>query len=287
MTGVHYAAFIRITRPANSLAVGALVLASCLVAGVGKDVAASVALAVLGSVLVAAGGYVLNDVFDYETDKIVHRERVLPGGEMTRTAARAYALVLLVGSPLLFLLINRLSFIDGSCAALLLFLYSWKLKRMSGIIGNLTVALLASNGALIGGFVVGNLVNATSLAACVFFATIAREVVKDIEDLPGDRIARAQTLPMLIGCRATSRLAALSLCLAILATYLPYQQGIFGKVYLIAASVVNTLVLWTATLLAFGAGGGAGVTQRLIKVGMFLYIALFLLAASFGLVQDV
>jgi geranylgeranylglycerol-phosphate geranylgeranyltransferase len=280
----HHVSFIRITRPANPLAVGALVLASCLVAGVGKGFSFSVAMAVLGSVLVAAGGYVLNDVFDYETDRIIHRDRVLPRGEMSQTTARVYALVLLMGSPLLFLFINRLSFVNASLAALLLFFYSWKLKRTSGVIGNLAASLLASNGALIGGFVgqVANLSRVIPLAVCVFFATVAREIVKDIEDLPGDRTTRARTLPMLIGCRQASRLATVSLCLAILATYLPYQQAIFGKAYLVAASAVNIIVLHTAIRLALGAGEGISISQRLIKAEMFLYILIFLLTALFG-----
>ena len=280
---MHNAAFIRITRPVNSLAVGALVLASCLVAGVGAPF--TIALVVLGSVFIAAGGYVLNDVFDYETDQVVHRERVLPRGEISETTARVYALALLLGSPLLFLLINRLSFVNAALAALLLFFYSWKLKSTSGVIGNLAASLLASNGALIGGFVAGNLVNVMPLAICVFFATIAREIVKDIEDLPGDRTTRSRTLPMLIGCRKASRLAAFSLCLAILATYLPYQQAIFGGAYLVAASAVNIAVLYSAIRLALGTGEGLGVTQRLIKAEMFLYILIFLLTALFGIVQ--
>ena len=282
---MYHSPFIRIARPANSLAVGALVSASCLVAGVGDSL--PIALAVLGSVLVAAGGYVLNDVFDYEADGIVHRDRVLPKGEMSQTTARVYALALLVGSPLLFLFINRLSFVNASLAALLLFFYSWKLKRTSGVIGNLAASLLASNGALIGGFVgqVANLSRVIPLAICVFFATISREIVKDIEDLPGDRTTRSRTLPMLIGCRKASRLAAVSLCLAILTTYLPYQQAVFGKAYLVAASAVNIVVLYTAIRLALGTGEGIGVTQRLIKAEMFLYILIFLLTALFGVVQ--
>jgi len=283
---MHNAAFIRITRPANSLAVGALVLASCLVAGIGEDISFFVAMAVLGSVLVAAGGYVLNDVFDYETDRIIHRDRVLPRGEMSQTTARKYALVLLMGSPLLFLFINRLSFVNASLAALLLFFYSWKLKSASGVIGNLAASLLASNGALIGGFVVGNLVNVMPLAICVFFATISREIVKDIEDLPGDRTTRARTLPMLIGPKQTARLAAFSLCLAVLTTYLPYQQAIFGGAYLVAASAVNIVVLYTAIRLALGTGEGIGVTQRLVKAEMFLYILIFLLSALFDVAQS-
>ena len=282
----HHVSFIRITRPANSLAVGALVLASCLVAGIGEGISFFVALAVLGSVLVAAGGYVLNDVFDYETDRIIHRDRVLPRGEMSQTTARVYALALLIGSPLLFLFTNRLSFVNASLAALLLFFYSWKLKSSSGVIGNLAASLLASNGALIGGFVVGNLPNVIPLAICVFFATISREIVKDIQDLPGDRTTRARTLPMLIGCRKAARLAAVSLCLAILATYLPYQQAIFGGAYLVAASAVNIVVLYTAIRLALGSGEGIGVTQRLVKAEMFLYILIFLLSALFDVVQS-
>jgi geranylgeranylglycerol-phosphate geranylgeranyltransferase len=278
---MHNAAFIRITRPANSLAVGALVLASCLLAGAGGDISLSVALAVVGSVLVAAGGYVLNDAFDYETDRVIHRDRVLPRGEMSRTIAKVYALALLIGSPLLFLFINRLSFVNASLAALLLFFYSWKLKRTSGVIGNLAASLLASNGALIGGFVgqVANLSRVISLAICVFFATVAREIVKDIQDLPGDRKTRVRTLPMLIGPKKASRLAAFSLCLAILATYLPYQQAIFSQAYLIVASAVNIAVLYTVLRLVLGTGESISVTQRLIKAEMFLYILIFLLTA--------
>jgi len=144
---------------------------------------------------------------------------------------------------------------------------------------------LASNGVLIGGFVVGNLIRVIPLAICVFFATVAREVVKDIEDLPGDRTTRVQTLPMLIGPRQASRLAAFSLCLAVLATYLPYQQAIFGQAYLVVASAVNITVLYTVLRLALGTGGSISLTQRLIKAEMFLYILVFLLATWFGVVQ--
>lgn len=282
---MHYAPFIRITRPANSLAVGALVLASCLLAGASERISFSVALAVLGSVLLAGGGYVLNDVFDYETDKIVHRDRALPRGEMSEATAKVYALVLLIGSPLLFLFVNRLSFVNASLAALLLFLYSWKLKGTSGVVGNLATAVLASNGALIGGFVAGNVSNVIPLLICIFFATFSREITKDIEDLPGDRVGRAQTIPMLIGRKKASRLAAFLLCLAILATYLPYQQVIFGTAYLVAASAINTVVLYTAIRLALRTSESISVTQRLIKAEMFLYILVFLLAALFSLAQ--
>jgi geranylgeranylglycerol-phosphate geranylgeranyltransferase len=263
-------AFIRIARPGNSFAVGVLALAACLAAGAGRGLASSVVMAVLGSSLVAAGGYVLNDLFDYETDKLTHPARVLPKGEMDRGTARTYALVSLIGAPLLFLFVNPLSFANASLAALLLALYSWKLKSRIGALG---------------GFVVGELGRVIPLAVCVFFATLAREIVKDIQDLPGDSATRTQTVPMLIGRSRASHLAALFLGLAIPAAYLPYQRAIFGLAYLIAASVVNVAVLYTAVRLALSGGKRAGLIQQLIKAEMFLYILIFLLAALFNVVQ--
>jgi geranylgeranylglycerol-phosphate geranylgeranyltransferase len=275
----------RIARPGNSFAVGVLALAACLAAGAGRGLALSVVMAVLGSSLVAAGGYVLNDLLDYETDKLTHPERVLPKEEMGRGMARTYALILLIGAPMLFLLVNPLSFVNASLAALLLALYSWKLKLCIGALGNLAVALLASNSALIGGFVVGELGRVIPLAVCVFFATLAREIVKDVQDLPGDSATRTRTAPMLMGRGRASRLAALFLGLAVPAAYLPYQRAIFGPAYLIAASVVNVAVLYTAIRLALSDGQRAGRIQQLIKAEMFLYILIFLLAALFNVVQ--
>jgi len=278
-------AFVRIARPGNSFAVGVLALAACLAAGAGRGFAPSVVMAVLGSSLVAAGGYVLNDLFDRETDRLTHPERVLPRREMSIGTARTYALVLLIGAPMLFLFVNPLSFVNALLAALLLGLYSWKLKSRAGALGNLAVALLASNNALIGGFVVGKLDRVVPLALCVFFATLAREIVKDVQDLPGDSAARARTAPMLIGRGRASRLAALFLGLAIPATYLPYQQDVFGPAYLIAASMVNVGVLYTDVRLALSGGERAGRIQQFIKAEMFLYILIFLLAALFNEVQ--
>src|SRR6266542_1764399 len=105
---------LRIIRPANTLAVGILVLVSCLMAIAGKSISPAIVIAVLGCMRLAAGGYIINDVFDYETDKLIHSGRVLPRDEMSRKWAAAYALVLLVGSPLLFLFINSSSFINAS-----------------------------------------------------------------------------------------------------------------------------------------------------------------------------
>ena len=276
---LNLAPFIRIARPANSFAVGVLVLTACLVAGASWELWFPVMLATLGSVLVAAGGYVINDVYDYKLDQLIHPERVLPKGEMGIVIARAYALALLIGSPLFFVWVNPHSLLNVALVALLLFFYSWRLKGTNGLIGNFTVAVLASNCVLIGGFVIGNFDRVASLTLCIFFATLAREVIKDIEDLPGDQGLRANTIPMLVGNRKAGQLVAGSLFLAIVSTYLPYQQRIFGPPYLFAVSAVNLMIIFKVIRPILSGSEAMAALRRNIKAGMFLNICIFFIAA--------
>jgi geranylgeranylglycerol-phosphate geranylgeranyltransferase len=269
------------------LAVGALVLASCLLAGGSSALSAASGLAVLGSMLAAAGGYVFNDVCDYATDRVVHVRRVLPSNELPRTTAAVYGLLLLTCSPLCFLGVNRPSLAAAVVAVLLLVLYSWWLKRASGILGNVVVALLAANAALLGGLVTGHVAAVVPLLVCVALATLAREIVKDIEDLPGDAGVRSRTVPMLLGPRGASRLAALALLLSVPAAYLPAAylpalRGQGGVPYLIAATLLNGGVLYVVWRLLRWPADEVSRMQRLIRTLMYLYIAIFLLAGWFG-----
>ncbi|MCX6028218.1 MAG: geranylgeranylglycerol-phosphate geranylgeranyltransferase [Chloroflexi bacterium] len=284
---MSYAPFIRITRPANCLGVGILALASCIVAGAGTGMWSSIILAVSGCAIMVAGGNTLNDAFDLQVDKIVHKERVLPKGEMTTSAARVYALALMIGSPVLFLFVNRLAFLSAAASALLLFFYSWKLKNASGILGNLATALLTSNSVLIGGLVMGNVAAVIPLVFCVFFATLSREIVKDIEDLPGDSVARIRTLPMLVGHQRAGQIAALLACLCVLTAYLPYYYVMYGRFYLVAVTVVNAGMLFAAGRLVLKGSEGIRMTQKFMKAEMFLYVLLFLSAAVLRVTRGV
>ena len=253
--------------------------ASCIVAGTGTGMWSSVILAVSGYANLVACGNALNDAFDLQVDKIIHKERVLAKGEMTVIAARVYALALMIGSPFLFLFVNRLAFLIAGASALLLFFYSWKLKNASGILGNLATALLTSNSVLIGGLVMGNVTAVIPLVFCVFFATLSREIAKDIEDLPGDSVARTRTLPMLVGHQRAGQIAASFACLCVLTAYLPYYYGMYGKFYLVAVTAVNAGMLFAAGRLVLKGSEGIRMTQKLMKAEMFLYVLLFLSAA--------
>ena len=61
---------------------------------------------------------------------------------------------------------------------------------------------------------------------------VITEIVKDIEDMEGDRLEGADTLPLRIGARKAGYLAVLIGFLAVLLSPLPYVMSILGSHYL-------------------------------------------------------
>ena len=101
----NYLAYARLARPANLPTAAADILAGAAAAGlyVGltplefllSPVAGTVGLLVLASVCLYAGGVVLNDVFDHETDAVERPERPIPSGRVPLTYAAIFGCLLL------------------------------------------------------------------------------------------------------------------------------------------------------------------------------------------------
>ena len=107
-------AYARLTRPANLPTAAADILAGVAIVGIipqdfhALPIAAThtynLIYLVLASVLLYAGGVVLNDVFDYELDKIERPERPLPRGIISRRAAATFGGLLLLGGIIMALI---------------------------------------------------------------------------------------------------------------------------------------------------------------------------------------
>ncbi len=157
----------------------------------------------LGTVMVAAGGYIINDYYDIKIDYLNKPDRVIVGkGLKRRTALFAHLFITFCGI-LTGTLANWKIGVACFLAAFLLWLYSNLLKRLP-FLGNFTVALLTGLSIFIvalyykhnSGLVVG-------YALFGFFSTLIREVIKDIEDLKGDETFGCKTIPILWGIRKT------------------------------------------------------------------------------------
>jgi 4-hydroxybenzoate polyprenyltransferase len=157
----------------------------------------------LSTVLIAAGGYVINDYYDVKIDIVNNPARVVIG----KTIHRRFAILLHVALSVLGIFVGllvswKLAVVNVFSVSVLWF-YSNLLKRLP-FIGNFTVALLT-------GFSIAILLflyrTNTGLiivyAVFSFFMTLIREVIKDMEDLKGDNTYGCKTLPIIWGIRKT------------------------------------------------------------------------------------
>ena len=100
------------------------------------------------------------------------------------------------------------------------------------IIGNLSVSFLTGLCFVFGGIAVGEIITSIYLGFYAFLMTMAREIVKDMEDVEGDKKEGATTLPIIYGMKTSSILAAVFMITASVTSPVLYFIGIFNILYL-------------------------------------------------------
>lgn len=196
-------------------------------------------LVLLFSILfITAAGYIINDIYDVETDLFNKPNKVFIGTILTTNQAyNWYFIFNIIGVLLGFYLANYLQKPVFSSVfiiiSFLLYFYSSTLKKML-LIGNLLVATLISLSFLLLGYF--DLILKVSLnhlsfhyllfelifefAVFAFFINLIREIVKDIEDIIGDNNLKMKTLPIVIGIKYSKLIVGLlTLLLLILLMY--------------------------------------------------------------------
>ncbi len=177
-------------------------------------------LLVLSTVLIAAGGYVVNDIEDMDIDKQnkpAHK-RIVGRVYSLKTAWQIYGFCTILGFIislyLAFYVKDVIQFLIYPLAVGLLFAYSRWFKRQP-FIGNLVVSFFCafvawvvfyaqSLSPIFPLFLKTHWLGAvkmtfTGYAVFAFLSTLFREIIKDIEDAEGDLAGNCRTLPIVIG----------------------------------------------------------------------------------------
>jgi hypothetical protein len=138
---------LRLARPANLPTAAADILAGVAIAGIFDNAEVStgslgvkVLLLVASSVFLYAGGVVLNDVLDLETDRLERPERPLPTGIVQVRLAAWFAVSLLLLGIVLAHLVTTLSGLIATILAISIVLYDAWFKKFT-FLGPLNMGL--------------------------------------------------------------------------------------------------------------------------------------------------
>ena len=213
-----------------------------------------VALATLSVLFFMAAGNALNDLSDVEIDKVAHPSRPLANGSISISETKMLIGILSLLS--VASLIGCLYLMEGSqtytagiyvTAVFLMVTYDHGPRtKQQGLIGNVAISSLVAAVVLYGASSIEGLdaLLCWYVASVVFFVNLAREIIKDCQDMEADSDSR-QTLPMKIG-KENSRMVAYVLTLiGIVFLYIPYWQGpfLFGQLFLQSPAIVLLMSL--------------------------------------------
>lgn len=267
--------FLKVARVWNSIIVFASVFLGALFAGVLSPPIRWI-LACCSASLMASGGYSINDYFDYRTDLINRPSRPIPRGELKRIEVLLLSVFLTATGIITAHFINKDLGLIASGASALLILYSYILKRLI-FIGNLIISFLCGLVFLYGGLSVGKVTPTIVPAVFSFLFHLGREILKDVEDIEGDRRSGVNTVPIQFGLRKAILLST-SIYLTLMAlTPLPYLLGIYNLRYLLAVILTVDLPLSFLLLYIWRADANYRLGSRLLKMVMPLgLLALYL-----------
>ncbi len=259
------------------------------------------ALLVISTLSIAAGGNIINDIYDQNIDKINKPSKLIVGRKITeKSAYHWYIFTTAAGVFIGFYLANSVGKPNFAAIfiaiAALLYLYSSYVKGIL-LVGNILVSVLVSTSILIVG--IFELLPAISeenrsvyayafsilmhYMAFAFLLNLIREIVKDIEDINGDKNGGLNTVPIAIG-RDRATILVFSLGVISVMTIVGYM---YVYLYHSQTVILYFLALIVAPLLYFCIKAWSAETKKeyaflslLLKIIMFLGMSSILLYPS-------
>ncbi len=264
----EFRTYLKISRCQNNLITFVSVLLGGFIGGVSSWT--GLLLAGISASLISAGGYVLNDYFDLEIDKINRPERVLPRGELLSKTALIFSVTLFGAGLILSFLLAFTSAIIALAATFFLVLYDAKFKR-EFLIGNVTVGAVCALAFVYGGVFSRSPEISWIPAILAFLFHMGRELIKDMEDLKGDKAARSETFPIAYGMKNSQALASAIFVVLIIMTLFPYKLRILSIYYLILVLVMDLVLVYVVVSLWNNPSRqNLGALSRLLKFQMVL-----------------
>lgn len=265
-------ASLKIIRPLNCIIAGfSIFLAGYLSNNYDIKLPQMLFLPIAG-ILVTAAGNIINDIFDIEIDKINRPQRPLASNILSVKFAKSYYSILVIISIILSSYVNIYALSIVIFSNIIIFFYSYRLKSLP-LIGNFTVSFFTGLSFIYGG-VAGNYIHLTFLPAFfAFLINFIREIVKDCEDITGDKELNLKTFPILYGTNKSIKLANILLGILILACY----YLIYIKQSIIVTSIITFIIILLIYVMQILQKNKFTQASKILKICMLIGIISFLI----------
>lgn len=220
-------------------------------------------LFVLVTVIITASGYVINDIFDVATDSVNKADLRIVGKSISINEAKQFYTLLVVTGFLLSVFVgyktDNLRYLPiYPIAVISLFYYSSNLKK-SFLLGNLLVSLFSAG--VLGILILVEWKNLMLLKHIdyqnyklitlifgmqmlfSFMVSFVREIVKDLEDIEGDKLIFANTLPLKYGKEISKMIVGILSILILILLFLWIKDTINDNRLLLKLYVISAIML--------------------------------------------
>jgi len=239
---VDVRAFIELMRPKNMVLAAITVPLGALFglnATLNSEQITSVAVQILAVLTFMGAGNAMNDIKDAAIDAQAHPNRPIPSQRVSIQSAQKFVAGLWIFS-LAAMAYGSFELAQNNatwwpltviyiCAAAMMLTYDLgPTTKNKGLLGNICISLMVAAVILYGAASVDSISWLVFyVAGVVFFTNLAREIIKDCQDILADEGVR-HTLPMKVGLENARMVAYILIMAGLVCLYVPYWRGPFS-----------------------------------------------------------
>ncbi len=262
--------FVILTRPVNVLITFITIFIAAGLSGTFEPLQ-NVILAALSASFITVGANVINDYFDIEIDKVNKPYRLLPSGKISKKQALIFFGIFYLIAWILAIFINIEMFLISFISGIVLIFYSYKYKRVV-LWGNFIVSFVSALAFVYAGLAVNRVNEILFPAGFAFLFHFGREIIKDIQDIKGDKPQGVVTYPIKYGVRSALILTNIIFIILIVFTLFPYFTGYYGIYFLliVVLGVHSVLIFVVISSWSNPIPENLGRLSNLLKVDMLV-----------------